>query len=192
LSRYAPSKSPKFPDPANLKPGPIIRDASARDLATLREIYAYQVRHGNGSFEEKPPDAVEFLRRYEAVRAKTLSYLVAEIEGIVGGYAYVAPFRGRAAYRHTVENSVYVDPETEGRGLGTALLDRLIEFCTGAGIRQMVAVIGDTANTASIKLHERAGFRHAGTLQSMGFKHVQWVNTVTMQRSLGEGDKIAP
>ena len=187
-----PSKSPKLPDPANLTPGPIIRDASARDLNTLREIYAYHVRHGNGSFEEEPPDAGEFLRRYEAVCAENLPYLVAEIDGIVRGYAYAAPYRGRPAYRHTVENLVYVDPETEGRGLGTALLDRLIESCTEAGIRQMVAVIGDTANAASIKLHERAGFHHVGTLQSVGFKHGQWLDTVTMQRSLGEGDKTSP
>ena len=105
---------------------------------------------------------------------------------------YAAPYHRRPAYRYTVENSVYVDWETIGRGLGTALLDRLIQACTKAGLRQMVAIIGETANPASIKLHERAGFHHVGTLRSVGFKHGQWLDTVVMQCTLGDGKETPP
>ena len=134
----------------------------------------------------------EFQRRYESVRDHGLPYLVAELEGAVRGYAYAAPYHRRPAYRHAVENSVYVDQNAVGRGLGTALLDGLIQACTKAGLRQMVAIIGETANKASIRLHERAGFHHVGTLRSVGFKHGQWLDTVLMQRTLGEGDETPP
>ena len=134
----------------------------------------------------------EFQRRYESVRDHGLPYLVAELEGAVRGYAYAAPYHRRPAYRHAVENSVYVDQNAVVRGLGTALLDGLIQACTKAGLRQMVAIIGETANKASIRLHERAGFHHVGTLRSVGFKHGQWLDTVLMQRTLGEGDETPP
>lgn len=148
--------------------------------------------HGLASFEETPPGRDEIRRRFEAVRDRGLPYLVAETDGAVRGYAYASPYRGRPAYRHAVENSVYVDPDAARQGLGTALLDRLITACTALGYRQMVAIIGDTDNAASIKLHERAGFRHIGTLQSVGFKHGHWLDTVFMQRALGEGDTTLP
>ena len=163
-----------------------------RDLAVRRDIYAYHVLHGNASFEEEPPGMEEFQRRYESMRDHGLPYLVAELEGAVRGYAYAAPYHRRPAYLHAVENSVYVDKTAVGRGLGTALLDALIQACTKAGLRQMVAIIGETANKASIRLHERAGFHHVGTLRSVGFKHGQWLDTVLMQRALGEGDKTLP
>ena len=150
------------------------------------------MRHGVASFEEEPPDVDEIRRRYEAVRARELPYLVAEVDGTVRGYAYVTPYHGRPAYRHAVENSVYVDVDAARQGLGAALLGRLIEDCTAAGFRQMVAIIGVTGNVASIKLHERAGFRHVGTLRSVGFKHGRWVDTLFMQRPLGEGEETPP
>ena len=134
----------------------------------------------------------EFQRRYESVRDHGLPYLVAGLEGAVRSYADAAPYHRRPAYRHDVENSVYVDQTAVGRGLGTVLLDGLIQACTKAGLRQMVAIIGETANKASIRLHERAGFHHVGTLRSVGFKHGQWLDTVLMQRALGEGDKTLP
>ena len=174
------------------KAGPLIRDAREDDLPVIQKIYAHHVLHGQASFEEKPPDVEEIRRRFRAVRAKGLPYLVAEIEGAVCGYAYAAPYHHRPAYRHAVENSVYVDQGAVRRDLGGALLDSLIDSCEKKGLRQMVAVIGDSANTASIKLHERAGFRFVGNLQSIGFKHGRWLDCVIMQRALGLGDETAP
>ena len=169
-----------------------MRDARERDLAAVQKIYAHHVLHGLGSFEEQPPDLDEIRRRYAAVRDRQLPYLVAEVDGTVKGFAYAAPYHARPAYRHAVENSVYVDVDAVRQGLGAALLARLIEDCTAAGYRQMVAIIGVTGNVASIKLHERAGFRHVGTLRSVGFKHGRWVDTLFMQRPLGEGDGTLP
>ncbi len=137
-------------------------------------------------------DVHEIRRRFRAVRAKGLPYFVAEIEGAVCGYAYAAPYHHRPAYRHAVENSLYVDRSAGRRGLGGALLDSLIDSCAQKGLRQMVAVIGDSANAASIKLHERAGFRFVGALESIGFKHGRWLDGVIMQRPLGEGDETPP
>ena len=126
------------------------------------------------------------------MRAHELPYLVAELEGVVRGHAYASLHHCRLAYRHTVEISVYVDQNAVARGLGTAVLDTIIQACTKAGFRQMVAIIGETANKASIRLHECAGFHHVGTLRSVGFKHGQWLDTVLMKRALGEGDKTLP
>ena len=131
---------------------------------------------------------MEIGRRREAARAKNLPYLAAELENEVAGFAYVVPYRGRPAYRSSIENSVYVAPEAWGRGVGYALLGRLIELRGGRGFRQMVAIIGDSANEASIGLHRRHGFRQAGVLRSVGYKHARWVDSVIMQRALGEGD----
>ena len=175
-----------------MKEGPLIRDVRERDLPAIQNIYAHHVLHGVASFEEKPPDISEMHRRLDAVTARGLPYLVADVGGTVRGYAYAAPYRGLPAYRHAVENSVYVDADTPRQGLGIALLNRLIERCTEAGFRQMIAIIGVTANVASIKLHERVGFRYVGSLQSVGFKHGQWVDTVFMQLALGEGDDTPP
>ncbi|MDE0332008.1 MAG: GNAT family N-acetyltransferase [Nitrospinae bacterium] len=169
-----------------------VRDATEEDLHAIRNIYAHHVQHGQASFEEEPPDFDEMRRRFRAVRAKGLPWLVAEIDGVVRGYAYAAPYHHRPAYRHAVENSVYVEQGALRQGLGAALLDSLIDSCAQTGVRQMVAVIGDSTNAASIKLHERAGFRLAGALRSIGFKHGRWLDCVLMQRALGEGDETSP
>ncbi len=137
-------------------------------------------------------DLEEMRRRFRAVRAKGLPWLVAEVEGAVRGYAYAASYHHRPAYRHAVENSVYVERGFLRQGLGAALLDKLIESCAQAGVRQMVAVIGDSANAASIRLHERAGFRLVGAMQSVGFKHGRWLECVIMQRALGFGGETPP
>jgi phosphinothricin acetyltransferase len=169
-----------------------IRASRVADVAAIRAIYAGHVLNGLATFEEVPPDAGEMARRREEVLGRGLPYLVAAAEGRVLGYAYAAPFRARAAYRFTVEDSIYLDPAATGRGIGGRLLAALIEACTAAGARQMMAVIGDSGNAASIAVHERAGFRHAGTFRAVGFKLGRWVDTVQMQRPLGPGDGTAP
>ena len=174
------------------KAGPLVRDAAEADLPAVREIYAHHVLQGTATFEVEPPDLEEIRRRFQAVKAKGLPWLAAEVDGAVCGYAYAAPYHQRPAYRHAVENSVYVDRNALRQGLGAALLDRLIDSCARQGLRQMVAVIGDSANAASIKLHERAGFRLVGKLQSVGFKYGRWLDCVIMQRALGEGDETLP
>lgn len=171
------------------KAGPLVRDATEVDLPAIQEIYAHHVLDGVATFEEKPPDLEEIRRRFRAVKEKGLPWLVAEIDGAVCGYAYAAPYHQRPAYRFAVENSVYFDQSAMRRGLGSALLDSLSDSCARKGLRRMVAVIGDSANTASIRLHERAGFRLVGVLPSVGFKHGRWLDCVIMQRALGEGDE---
>lgn len=170
----------------------LVRDARDGDMGAVQEIYAHHVLNGFGSFEETAPDASELARRRAAFVERGLPYLVAEIDGLVCGFAYCAPYRTRSAYRYTVEDSVYVGPEWLGRGAGRALLAALIERCTALGYRQMVAVIGDSANLASIGLHERLGFRKAGTLRAVGRKFDRWLDTVVMQRTLGDGESSPP
>jgi len=131
-------------------------------------------------------------RRHASVTTVGFPYLVAEVDGLVAGYAYAAPYRTRAAYRYTVEDSVYIHHEYSGRGIGSALLPALIEACEAAGWRQMVAVIGDSANHASIRLHEKFGFARAGLLTAAGWKFERWVDSVLMQRALGTGDAAPP
>lgn len=177
---------------ADSKAGLLVRDATEDDLPAIREIYAHHVLRGTATFEEEPPDANEIRRRFRAVKEKGLPWLAAEVDGAVCGYAYGALYHQRPAYRHAVENSVYVERNALRQGLGAALLDELIDACARQGFRQMVAVIGDSANAASIKLHERAGFRLVGKLQSVGFKHGRWLDCVIMQRALGEGDESLP
>ncbi len=172
--------------------GAVIRPAGIDDLARITTIYAHHVRHGFASFEETPPDAAEHRRRMEAVEARGLPYLVAELDGGIRGYAYAGPYRDRSAYRFAVEDSIYIAPDWSRRGLGAALLDALIVQCTGLGLRQMIAVIGDSANTPSIALHSRLGFRMVGTLPSVGYKHARWVDSVIMARPLGDGDRTPP
>lgn len=169
-----------------------VRDAADADLAAVQAIYAHFVLHGLASFEEVPPSTAEIARRREAVRALGLPYLVAEAEGRVLGFAYAGPYRPRPAYRYTVEDSVYVAPDAGGRGAGRALLATLIRRCEAAGFRQMVAVIGDSGNAASIGLHRALGFETAGVLRSVGFKFGRWVDSVLMQRRLGPGDAGLP
>lgn len=165
--------------------GAVVRPATAADLAAVTAIYAEHVRHGTASFEIEPLDLAEMTHRHGAIVAAGLPYLVAELDGEVAGYANAGPYRPRPAYRFTVEDSVYLRPGLEGRGIGRALLSRLIVLCEAAGKRQMIAIIGDSANHASIALHTKLGFRHVGTLTDVGFKHGRWLDSVVMQRELG-------
>ena len=174
-------------------PGFSIRDSAEGDLAAVAAIYAHHVRFGLGSFEEEVPAAAELARRRAEVLAKQLPYLVAaDGSGAVLGYAYAAPYRARSAYRFSVEDSIYVAPAAGRRGVGRALLAELILRCGEAGYRQMVAVIGDSGNAASIGLHEQLGFRRVGLLPAIGFKHGRWVDSVLMQRELGRGAATLP
>ncbi len=169
-----------------------VRDATELDLSTIQRIYAHHVLTGTASFEEVPPAEPEMAARWQAIRHLGLPYLVAELDGIVAGYAYAGPYRPRPAYRYTVEDSVYVASGHHRGGVGRALLAALIARCEAGPWRQMIAVIGDSGNTGSIALHQRFGFRHAGTLQNVGFKHGRWLDSVLMQRTLGPGADLPP
>lgn len=169
-----------------------VRNAREDDMAAVAAIYAEQVLHGIATFELVPPDVAEMQKRREAVLASGLPYLVAECRGAVVGYCYATPYRPRPAYRYCVEDSVYVAEGQQGRGVGRRLLAELIERCEAAGFRQMVAIVGNSANTGSLRLHERLGFRLVGILESVGFKHGLWVDTVLMQRALGDGARMLP
>jgi L-amino acid N-acyltransferase YncA len=165
-----------------------IRSCAASDIPAITAIYRPAVLTGTASFEIEPPDEAEMERRREALLAGNHPYLVAEGEGALIGYAYAGLYRARPAYRSTVENSVYVRHGEQGQGLGRALLAALIEEAGARGFRQMIAVIGDSANTPSIALHAALGFELVGTLRSVGWKHGRWLDTVLMQRALGPGD----
>jgi L-amino acid N-acyltransferase YncA len=162
----------------------IIRAAIASDMDAIALIYSHHVNHGTGTFETEPPDREEIARRWGQVAARSLPWLVAEDSGEVVGYAYAAPYRARPAYRHTVEDSVYVRVDRIGTGLGKQLLPALITATRACGMHQMIAVIGDSANRASINLHRRFGFQDAGVLKDVGFKFGRWLDTVFLQRSL--------
>jgi L-amino acid N-acyltransferase YncA len=162
----------------------IIRAAIASDMDAIALIYSHHVNHGTGTFETEPPDREEIARRWGEVAARSLPWLVAEDSGEVVGYAYAAPYRARPAYRHTVEDSVYVRIDRIGSGLGKQLLPALITATRACGMHQMIAVIGDSANRASINLHRRFGFQDAGVLKDVGFKFGRWLDTVFLQRSL--------
>lgn len=168
--------------------GLIVRASTEADVARCAEIYRHHVLHGTASFEVDPPDVAEMRRRRAAVIDLGLPHLVAEKGGRVLGYAYAGLYRPRIAYRYSVEDSIYIDDETRGQGIGKALLPPLIDLCTKAGRRQMIAVIGDSAHVASIKLHESCGFEMIGTIRSVGFKFGRWLDSVLMQRALGAGD----
>jgi phosphinothricin acetyltransferase len=161
-----------------------LRLAGAADMPQVAAIYAHHVRTGLASFEEVPPDAAEMARRRADIVARGLPYLVAVEGETVVGYAYAGPYRARSAYRFAVEDSVYVHPDRARRGIGRRLLPAVIAACAAAGARQMVAVIGDSANAASIALHAAFGFAPVGVLRAVGFKHGRWVDTVLMQRAL--------
>ena len=162
------------------------------DLAAVTAIYRHAVLHGSASFELAPPDEAEMARRHAAILAGGFPWLVARLDGRVAGFAYAGPYRQRPAYAATVENSVYVAPDLQGRGIGRALLAQLIGEAEDRGFRQMIAVIGDSANRASIGLHAALGFSHAGVLRSVGWKHGRWLDSVLMQRDLGAGDRQPP
>ena len=169
-----------------------MRPAQPDDIPAIHPIYAHHVLNGLASFEEQPPSMEELRRRYDDVTGRGLPYVVAEFGGMVGGYGYCSLYRSRSAYRYSLEDSVYVRSDMQGRGVGAALLGELIRGCEALDYRQLIAVIGDSANTASIALHASLGFLRVGTLRSAGFKFGRWVDSVIMQRPLGRGDATPP
>jgi L-amino acid N-acyltransferase YncA len=171
---------------------PLIRSATVVDIAAITAIYRPAVLHGTASFELEPPNEDEMRRRLETITKTGYPYLVAELSGRVVGYGYANAYRARPAYRYSVEDSVYVAPDWHRRGVGGALLTALIETCTEGGFRQMIAVIGGSGQQASIGLHRALGFTFGGTLNAVGFKHGRWLDTVLMQRPLGDGDRTPP
>jgi phosphinothricin acetyltransferase len=169
-----------------------VRPAAAADLPSITAIYAQAVLQGTATFELIPPDLAEMTRRFDALVAGGFPYLVAVLEDRVAGYAYAGPYRPRPAYRFTVENSVYLAPETHRRGIGGQLLRALIGASEARCYRQMIAVIGDSANSGSIGLHAACGFAMIGTHPAVGFKFGRWLDTVMMQRALGDGAATVP
>lgn len=161
-----------------------IRPARHEDLEAIQLIYAEHVQHGRASFEEVPPTLSEMQSRFAAIIGAGLPWLVAEADGHVLGYAYAGPYRARSAYRFTLEHSVYVDTNAVGHGTGYRLLEALIQISRDLGYLQMLAVIGDSGNTASIALHLKSGFRHVGTFENVGLKFGEWLDTVLMQLDL--------
>jgi L-amino acid N-acyltransferase YncA len=169
-----------------------IRPAVAADLPFITGIYEHAVRYGTATFELIPPDLAEMTRRFAALMEGGFPYLVACLEGRVVGYAYAGAYRPRPAYRFTVENSVYLEPAVHRRGIGLQLLRRLIAESETRGYRQMIAVIGDSANAGSIGVHTICGFAMIGTHPDVGFKFGRWLDTVMMQRALGDGGDTLP
>ncbi|MFZ5789300.1 MAG: GNAT family N-acetyltransferase [Pseudomonadota bacterium] len=170
----------------------LVREARLEDVPVIQAIYAHHVLNSFATFEEVPPDPAEMNRRREDILARGFPYVVAERGGQVRGYAYCSSFRPRSAYRYTVEDSVYVAPDAVGQGFGRAAMREVIRRATALGMRQMMAVIGDSANSASIKMHESLGFERVALLRSVGFKLGRWVDSVIMQLALGEGDRTPP
>ena len=170
----------------------LIRPATPDDAPALAAIYGHHCRCGFGTFEEDAPSAEDMVARLAAVRGHGLPYLVAEIDGAVAGFAYAGPFRPRAAYRYTVEDSVYIAPDRVGQGVGKALLTQVIADCQALGLRQIMAVIGDSANAGSIGLHRSLGFEMKGTMPAVGHKFGRWVDLVFMQRAVNSGSRTSP
>jgi phosphinothricin acetyltransferase len=171
---------------------PEIRAATEADLPAITEIYEHAVRYGTATFELIPPDLTEMTRRYRALADGGFPYFVAAQDHDVVGYAYAGAYRPRPAYRFTVENSIYLRPDVHRRGIGLQLLQRLIPECEARGYRQMIAVIGDSANAGSIGLHTKCGFQMIGTHPNVGLKFGRWLDTVMMQLALGEGGSTVP
>jgi L-amino acid N-acyltransferase YncA len=169
-----------------------IREAREDDVPDLQAIYAYHVLHGTGTFEGEPPSVEQMAARFHEVVDRGFVWLVAVDATGVLGFGYYAPFRERSAYRFTVEDSIYVREDVRGQGVGKALVARLIELATAAGLRQMIAVIGDAENVGSIGVHATLGFHIVGTMKSTGIKFGRWLDVVTMQRALGKGDSTLP
>ena len=178
--------------PRSRPPGVLVRNSRDDDLPSIQAIYAHHVCHGTGTFEIDPPSLEEMTRRHADVLKNGFPYLVAEREGEVLGYAYANFFRTRPAYRFTVEDSIYISPQAIGQGIGKQLLRGLLDECTARGVRQVLAVIGDSANTGSIALHAACGFRMAGLLRASGWKFERWLDVVMMQYEAGEGERSAP
>jgi L-amino acid N-acyltransferase YncA len=171
---------------------PIIRPATAADIPAITTIYADAVTHGTATFEIEPPSEREMANRFRALADGHFPYVVAVRYDEVLGYAYAGPYRPRMAYRYSLENSIYVAPDCHRHGIGRALLDELLSAAGARGFRQMIAVIGDSQQVASIALHRAAGFNLVGTLSAVGFKFGRWLDTVLMQRSLGPGAATLP
>jgi phosphinothricin acetyltransferase len=169
-----------------------IRPATEADLPSITGIYEHAVRYGTATFELIPPDLAEMTRRFGALMDGGFPYFVAALDGRVVGYAYAGAYRPRPAYRFAVENSVYLEPSIHRRGIGLKLMQHLIAACEARGYRQMIAVIGDSANAGSIGVHTRCGFQMIGTHPHVGFKFGRWLDTVMMQRALGEGATTVP
>jgi phosphinothricin acetyltransferase len=165
-------------------PNVVIRASRDSDVPAITEIYRRNVIEGTGSFEIIAPDEGEISRRRDDILRRGCPWLVAEIDGAVVGYAYAGPFRAREAYRFTVEDSVYVMPESFRQGVGRLLLDRLIDECRRGGYKQLLALIGDSRNTGSIRVHEACGFQHCGVMKSVGVKFDRWLDVVVMQLEL--------
>ena len=165
----------------------IIRDANHDDIAAIQRIYAHHVLNGAGSFEEEPPTIRTMVERFDLVASRNLPWLVADIDGVIAGYAYANLYRERSAYRFTLEDAVYIAPDLARSGIGHTLLTELLARCTAAGYQQMIAVIGDSENYGSIGLHRALGFRRIGTLQAVGFKFARWLDSVIMQKDLQGG-----
>ena len=172
---------------------PIVRASQPLDLPAITAIYRHHVLHGTGTFEIDPPSLHEMRARHQDVLTKGLPWLVAQADdGQVLGYAYANWFKPRPAFRFSAEDSIYVAESARGQGLGRLLLDRLCHDCEVAGVRKLIAVIGDSANAGSIGLHQALGFTPVGTLTSVGWKFGRWLDTVFMEKSLGAGDQTAP
>ena len=169
-----------------------IRPATEADLPSITAIYEHAVLHGTATFELMPPDLAEMGRRFDVLSTGGFPYLAASLDGRVVGYAYAGAYRPRPAYRFTVENSIYLDPAIHRKGIGLKLMHRLIEECISRGYRQMIAVIGDSANAGSVGVHTRCGFKMIGTHPNVGLKFGRWLDTVMMQRDLGEGGRTVP
>ena len=169
-----------------------IREAEMEDIPAITAIYRHHVLNGTASFEETPPDEVEIGHRVRAIRDKGMPYLVATRSNVLVGYCYATAYRPRTAYRHTVENSIYVAHDCVGQGVGSRLMAALITRCEAGPWRQMVAAIGDSENTASITLHERHGFTPVGTFRKVGYKFDRWLDSVLMQRPLGDDNPVLP
>jgi phosphinothricin acetyltransferase len=191
-TRTAAAADPSRTAPTQALAAPLVRDATEADLPAIQAIYAHHVLNGVASFEEVPPSVDDLRTRLASVRSHGLPYMVAEIDGEVAGYCYATPYRPRAAYRNTIEDSIYIGDAYRGRGLGRVLLQALIERCEAGPWRQMIAVIADGGSGGSLSLHTQLGFELAGTLKAIGFKQGRWLDTTLMQRALGRGDSVVP
>jgi L-amino acid N-acyltransferase YncA len=169
----------------------VIRPSNAADLPAMAAIYAHAVNHGTGTFELEPPSVDELAQRRSAVLANGWPWLVVEADAVLG-FAYANTFRPRPAYRFCVEDSIYLAPGTQGKGLGRLLLAELVARCEALGARQMLAVIGDSANVASVGVHRSLGFEHTGVFHAAGWKFGRWLDVVLMQRALGAGPTSDP
>ncbi len=178
--------------PLAASPAPVIRPSRDADLPAITDIYAHHVLHGTGTFETVPPTLPEMTARRAEVLGRGLPWLVAELDGRVVGYAYCNWFKPRPAYRFSAEDSIYLHPDARGRGLGRQLLAALADQAQQAGLRKLIAVIGDSANAASIGVHRSQGFEPAGVIRSCGWKFGRWLDIVLMEKTLGDGDRSAP